>query len=349
MRAAVYHGPRTPLVIEEVPEPQPGPGEVVIKIAGAGVCHSDVIKMEKGLFNNFNGPRTNVFGHENGGWVSAVGAGVTSVSEGDAVVVYTSPGCGTCTYCVTGVEQYCADKSRWNGTGVGGGFADYMLVRTERALVKLDRLDPKQAATLTDAGFTSYAAVHRSIPYFDPEQPVLVIGAGGLGSYAIKYLRILSGCPVVVVETDERKRAQALSYGATWAFDGRDPDVAQKIKDLSTDGRGVCAALDFVGIDPTLTLAIATTRPAGKVTQVGIGGGKAVIDAGATFNFGQVFEPHLSGSLKDLRDAITLFERGEVDFIPTEYAPLEKINDVIADLAAGKFTGRAVIDPALTA
>src|SRR5690606_33027014 len=124
-------------------------------------------------------------------------------------------------------------------------------------------------ATLTDAGFTSYAAVRRAIPFFDPEQPVLVIGAGGLGSYAVKYLRVLSGSPIVVVETDPAKRAQALEYGATWALDGRAPDIADQVRAL-TDGRGVCASFDFVGIDSTLELAIAVTRAAGKVTQVGI-------------------------------------------------------------------------------
>jgi alcohol dehydrogenase, propanol-preferring len=343
MKAALLTKVGEALVIEDVPKPMPGYGEVVVRIAGAGVCHSDVHYFEGTLpegvpYFPF------ILGHENAGYVEAVGPGVTAVKEGEAVVVYPSPGDGICSYCLGGNEQYCADHSWQCGVMCNGGYAEYMLVHSQRHLVKLNTLDPTLAATLTDAGFTGYGALQKALPFIDHETPVLVIGVGGLGSYAVKYLDLLTGSPIIAVDIDASKRSKAREYGATHVLDGDDPDLDECILAL-TDGRGVCASFDFVGTDDTLETIIRTTRPGGKACQIGLAGGTARINTVATMKFGLTFETHLGGNIKQLREVVALFEAGRMTPIPTELMALEDANEALQLVASGDVEGRLVLTP----
>ncbi len=343
MRAARLHEYGRPLVLDDVPKPEPGPGEVIVAIAGAGFCHSDLHVIDGEIRVLPRMPLT--LGHENAGYVAAVGAGVTSVRDGDPVAVFGGWGCGHCDYCVTGHDQLCIAPewcgiSRWDG-----GYAEYLRVPHDKYLVPLGKLDPRLAAPLTDAALTPYRAVKKALPQLEPDHPVLVIGAGGLGQYGVKLLRLLSGSPIIVVDTSADKRRTALELGATHAVDAKDRDLVKTILDLS-GGTGVSAAFDFVGSQPTLDTAIATTRTLGKVYQVGLAGGTARLKVLENSRFEVGFEATLWGTIKELREVIALVQDGRLALGASESAPLERINDVYARLKRGEVKGRVIITPA---
>lgn len=342
MKAARIHAYGQPLVIEDLPTPQPGPGQVVIRVAGSGFCHSDIHILDGDIKILPRMPL--VLGHENAGFVSAIGAGVTAVREGDAVAVFGGWGCGRCDYCVTGHEQLC-ETPQWVGaSNYDGGYAEYLLVPHERYLVKLSTIKPTQAAPLTDAALTPYRAIKKALPYLEPDHYALVIGLGGLGQYGLKLLRLLTGCQIIAVDVSPDKLRVAQELGARHALNARDPNLATAIRDL-TGGHGVSAAFDFVGADATLALAVASTRSLGKVTQIGLAGGTAKLKALENARFEVQFEATLWGTIKELREVIALAESGQLTSIPIELAPLERINDVYARLKRGEVQGRVVITP----
>ncbi len=177
----------------EIPTPTPGPGEVLLRVDAAGLCHSDLHLME---WTEEQVPYTLPFtlGHETAGTVAALGRGATGVAEGDRVVVHARWGCGRCWRCLQGAENGCelpAGALGGHGGGVGrdGGLADYMLVPSVRHLVGIDDLDPVSAAPLTDAALTPYHAIKRVSHQLRPGVTAVVIGVGGIGHMAIQILR----------------------------------------------------------------------------------------------------------------------------------------------------------------
>jgi alcohol dehydrogenase, propanol-preferring len=242
--------------VAEVDVPRPGPGEVVVKVAGNGLCHSDLVmpKMPQAIGDQLGWSMPFTLGHEIGGTVAAVGAGVRSVAEGDPVAVISAASCGSCRYCLRGLDNACDFGLAGRGYGRDGGLADYVLVSSERALVRLNTLDPVVAGPLTDAGSTSYHAVKRVLPKLVPGSAAVVFGAGGLGSYAIQFLRALSPATVIAVDQSEHRRTVAATLGAHHVLDGVDKGTTAALRDL-TGGRGVDAVIDFVGIDHSITPA----------------------------------------------------------------------------------------------
>lgn len=342
MKAARLHTYGQPLQLDEVPTPTPGPGEVLIRIEGAGFCHSDIHVIDGEIPILPRLPLT--LGHENAGRVAARGTGVTSVRENDPVVVFGGWGCGRCDACVTGHEQLCPTPA-WPGLSEhDGGYADYLLVPHERYLVKLGTLAPAEAAVLTDAALTPYRAIRKSEAQLRPDHTVLVIGIGGLGQYGVKLLRLLTGCRIVVVETSAEKLRLARELGADHAIAAQDADVADQVRAL-TDGRGVMASFDFVGSDDTLALAIQLTASLGKVSQVGLAGGTARMKVLDTTPFEVAFEATLWGTLKELREVIALAESGRLTPIALEHVPLDQINDVYTRVKRGQVPGRIVMTP----
>jgi propanol-preferring alcohol dehydrogenase len=225
-----------------------------------------------------------------------------------------------------------------------GGYAEYLLVPHERYLVKLSKMNPADAAPLTDAALTPYRAIKKALPVLEPDHFALVIGLGGLGQYGLKLLHLLAGCPVIAVDVSPEKLRVAHELGAAHVLNGLDTDLNAKIRDL-TGGRGVNAAFDFVGTDKTLALAVASTRSLGKVAQIGLAGGSASMKVLENTRFEVQFEATLWGTIKELREVIALAESGLLAPIPIEIAPLDRINDVYARLKRGEVRGRAVIQP----
>ena len=182
-----------PAELVEVEVPEPGPGEVLVRIGGAGACHSDLSVMDWPA-GQLPYPVPFTLGHENAGWVARTGPAVDGVSEGDQVAVYGPWGCGTCRQCIQGNDTFCElwrrpGRARGGGLGRDGGMAEFMLVPEVRYLVPLQTLDPIQAAPLTDAGLTPYHAIKTSLPVLAPGSTAVVIGVGGLGQMAIQILR----------------------------------------------------------------------------------------------------------------------------------------------------------------
>ena len=342
MRAARIHNYASPLVIDDIPRPTPGPGQVLVRIAGSGFCHSDLHIIDGDLPILPRMPYT--LGHENAGYIDQLGESATAFAVGDPVVVYGGWGCGVCDMCVTGREQLCRTP-RWAGVSdLDGGYAEYLLVQHERYLVPLHSLEPRDAAVYADAALTPYRAVKRALPFMTPDVPVLVIGIGGLGQFGVKLLRELTGSEIIAVDVDEAKLQTAKEYGATYALDARDADTAERIREIS-GGFGVAAAFDFVGADSTLQLAFAVTRSGGKVTQVGLAGGAVNFTLFTEVPFEVTFEGTLWGSIQELREVVALAECGRLTPIELEFVPLDEIQHAYEMLKAGKVAGRIVIMP----
>ena len=268
MKAARLHALRQPLRIDEVTTPVVARDEVLIRIAGAGVCHSD-LHIRSGEFPlppGFDLPLT--LGHENAGYVEAVGPDVTSIRRGDAVAVWGGRGCGSCRICRQGDEQ-CCNMALWVAAG---GYAELMHVPSERFLIPLDGLDPVAAAPLADAGLTPYRAIKKVLPHLYPGAAVVVVGIGGLGHMALQILKAVApSTRIIAVDVARDRLDAALALGASDAVDaGGDP--AGEIMRL-TGGEGAQAVIDLVGSDATLRTAAGAVGRMGIIVVVGLGGG----------------------------------------------------------------------------
>lgn len=321
---------------------EPGPGEVMVKVAGAGVCHSDLHVMEfpEGALP-YSLPFT--LGHENAGWVEEVGPGVDGVAPGDPVIVYSVWGCGRCAACRVGAENYCEKAPLFFGGGLGhdGGMASHMIVPAARFLCPLDGLDPRQAAPLTDAGLTTYHAVKRSLSLLCPGSTAVVIGAGGLGQMAIQILKELSPARVIAVDLSAEKLAAAKALGADAAV-ASDDRAAEHIREL-THGTGAELVLDIVGSDSTLQLAVSVARRLGHLTLVGIAGGSlpfSYLGTPTELSVASVFY----GSIPELTEVVTLAQAGKIK-TQVELFPLDQAGLVYERLREGKIKGRAVVTP----
>jgi propanol-preferring alcohol dehydrogenase len=335
-------------VLVEMPEPVPGPDEVVIRIGGAGACHSDLHLMREFEAGQLRWGPPFTLGHENAGWVHRLGARATGLEVGQPVAVYGPWGCGRCERCRLGIETYCENVAEapvpggGGGLGHDGGMAEFMLVPSARFLVPLpDGLAPVSAAALTDAGLTPYHAVRRSWSKLPPGATALVIGVGGLGHLAVQILKATTAARVVAVDARPDALDLARESGADLAIPAG-ADAATAVRD-ATGGRGADVVLDFVGVTDTLTLAASAVRMLGDVTIVGLGGGTLPVSF-----FGIPYEASIQttywGSRPELIEILELGARGLVHTHTTTFA-LGDAMDAYRQLEAGKLTGRAVIVP----
>ena len=331
--------------LREVPQPDPGPGEVLVRIGGAGACHSDLHLMqdfEPGMVP-WDPPFT--LGDENAGWVEATGPGVAGVSVGEPVAIYGAWGCGRCRRCVAGLENYCELQAEigagGGGLGRDGGMAPFMLVPNARWLVALGELDPVDAAPLTDAGLTPYHAIKRSLPLLVPGANAVVIGVGGLGHLAIQILRAVS--PATIIAVDQRADALALAtqLGADHTVQAG-AGAASHVAEL-TGGKGADVVVDLVGADETLALGAAIVRSLGHLTIVGIAGGTVPVSF-----FSIPYEASVAttywGSLPELIEVIALASKGRIRAHINRFA-LDSALDAYTAMRSGTLEGRAVIVP----
>lgn len=329
--------------LRDIPQPQPGPGEVLLEVEGAGACHSDLHVMEwpAGALP-YDLPFT--LGHETTGRVAALGPGVSGMEEGEPMVVYGPWGCGRCRRCALGEENYCerAAEIRAAGGGLGrdGGMAEYMLVPSTRLLVPLGDLDPVAAAPLTDAGLTPYHAIKRSLPLLEPGSTAVVIGVGGLGHLAVQLLKALSPARVVAVDTVEAKLDQARRIGADAGVLAGE-QAADQIRGRTRMGLGAELVLDLVGADPTLALAAQVAKPKGAVTIVGLAGGTLPVAFGQLPLECSVAIPYW-GSRSELMEVIALAQAGRIE-PEVERFPLEQAHLAYQRMRDGQLRGRAVI------
>ncbi len=325
-----------PLELQDVPVPDVEGDQVLVRVAGAGVCHTDLhlLAMPGGIVL----PRT--LGHENTGHIERLGPDATGFQEGDAVAVYGGWGCGACGLCLGGEEQLC-DITKWISYALDGGYAEFLLVPHVRHIVPLEGLDPVEAAPLTDAGLTPYRAIKRAAPLLHGSSTAVVLGVGGLGQFAVQILHAMTGARIIAVDTDESKLKRAREWGADLTLMS-DAEAAATIKE-HTGGEGAQVVLDLVGENGTLALAAQSVARGGRLVVVGLAGGSL------SYNFLAVpWEAEVVssawGSRSELVEVLELARRGHIQSRVQTY-PLEKVNEALEDLEAGAVDGRAVVTP----
>ena len=347
MKALQYREIGSPPVVVEVPQPEPGPGQVLLKVTAGGVCHSDAFLMglpeEQYAAFGFGLPLT--LGHEGAGTVAAIGAGVSGVSLGDSMAVYGPWGCGRCHMCAQGKENYCTEAARLGikppGLGAPGSMAEYLLIDDARHLVPLGDLDPVKSVSLTDAGLTPYHAIKLSLPKLGAGTVAVVIGAGGLGHVGIQIIKALSPALVIAVDIGEDKLVLAREVGADHAIPSND-ETAATIREL-TEGRGADAVFDFVGAQPTVELAAQVVAVEGDVTIVGIGGGAVPVGFGVVPYDVAVRAPYW-GTRAELIEVLDLARSGKIS-VEIQTFSLDDSPHAYEELHAGTIRGRAVIVP----
>ena len=345
MRAYRLLQAQTQPEFQEVPDPHAGPGQVVVRVAGSGLCHTDftVISRERGYWKDQPPPFT--LGHEIAGCVEELGTGVARFRPGDAVAVNPNwASCGRCHMCRSGEENHCLYQKAIRAPGVGydGGHAPYVLVPEERFLVPIGDIDPIKAAPLTDAGITTYTAIKSALPGIWPGSTVVVIGVGGLGLYAVQFLRLLTGARVVAVDSTEARLKLAREYGADdVVLSG--PDAAEHIRELSS-GVGATFVLDCVGVNATLATAVAALSWRGRVVMVGAGGGSIPFDFFKVPPGGQLATSLNGGSIA-LMEVVGLAALGRLKILVDRY-PLNAAKQAYDDFEHGRLVGRAVLMPA---
>ena len=327
--------------LRDVPVPEAGPGEVLVKVEAVGLCHSDLHVMDwpEGTLP-FGLPFT--LGHEVAGTVAALGPGARGVGEGDAVLVYGPWGCGVCGACARGAENVCEHRRGGCGLGFDGGLADYVLVPSPRLLVKRGDLDAVHAAPLTDAALTPYHALKRELWRLHPGTSVVVIGVGGLGHVAVQLVRELSPARIVAIDLRERSRRLALDAGAHAALDAHELGAADVRAE--TGSAGATLVLDFVGSDATVRLAASVIASGGHVSIVGSGGGSMFpLSLGAVPLEWSAGRPSW-GTLPELHEVVAL-ARAKLLEIEVERVPIEQAVDAYRRLRRGEIAARAVVVP----
>jgi NAD+-dependent secondary alcohol dehydrogenase Adh1 len=339
MRAALLASYRSPLELTERPDPEPERAvDVVVRVGGAGVCATDLHSID-GWMEEAGVRPPRVLGHENAGWVEAVGDGVSTVRVGDPVVVYPAYSCGLCLPCRRGDDMRCVN-GQFTGLSEDGGFAEYLLT-TERSLVKLaPGIDPAEVAPHADAGITAYHAVRKVCHLARPGSVSVVIGIGGLGHIGLQLLRELGSSTVVAVDADERCRTLAAELGADHVAGAG--QVVEAARDL-TGGRGADLVIDFVGSSSTHSDSLAALARGGTYSVVGYGGTVSAPSISLVANEQSVVA-NLVGTWPDLYELLELHSAGKV-VLRTERHRLEEVNDVLEMLRRGEVFGRAVLVP----
>ncbi|MHC3370830.1 NAD(P)-dependent alcohol dehydrogenase (plasmid) [Rhodococcus aetherivorans] len=341
MKAVQVVGYHTKLQLTDIPEPAiESPLDVVVRVGGAGVCRTDLHILEGQWAEKSGVALPYTIGHENAGWVHAVGDAVTNVAVGDKVILHPLITCGLCRACRFGDDVHC-QNSKFPGIDVNGGYAEY-LHTTARSVVRIDdSLEPSDVAALADAGLTAYHAVAKAARSTRPGDVCVMIGAGGLGHIGIQVLKAISGVTVVVLDRNPAAVDLAVKIGADHGIVA-DGTHIQQVLEL-TGGHGAEAVVDFVGEGGATREGIAMLRRAGNYYVVGYGENIDVptIDVISTeINF----IGNLVGSYNDLQELMALAAQGKVTLHTTKY-PLEEFQRALDDLDAGRVRGRAILVP----
>ena len=340
-----------PLRLMERPTPKPAGTEVLLKVIAAGVCHSD-LHISDGYYDLGGGKRLMLadrgvklpltMGHENVGEVVAVGPDAKGVKVGDRRLVHPWLGCGECAVCRRGDEQLCRTPFSI-GVFRAGGYADHLLVPHPRYLFDIGNVAPEKAAPLACSGITTYGALKKVGPLLQ-EEPIVIIGGGGLGLMCLALHKAMGGKAAIVVDIDATKREAARKAGAKTVIDGNAPDAAKQII-AATDG-GAWAVIDLVGASSTVQLAIDSLIKGGKVIVVGLFGGDITLPTASLPLRAMTLQGSYVGSLTEMAELLDLVRRKGAPDLPVGTRPLAAVNEALADLKAGKVVGRLVLTPA---
>ncbi|KAK4551370.1 hypothetical protein LTR86_011211 [Recurvomyces mirabilis] len=348
--AVVEHG--KPLQKLTLPLHQPTGSEVVVKVTHCGVCHSDLHFWE-GFFDlggsrgrvsikesGFGLPRA--VGHEIAGEVAALGPDAEGggIKVGDRRIVYPWIGCNKsdCVRCQNGEDNLCLNQVALS-MARDGGFASHVVVPHARYLFDPGNVDPAVACTFPCSGITVLNAIRKVLP-LHPDDPILLVGAGGLGLQAISMLRALGHEAIISMDLSESKRAAAEAAGARYVC-GSGDDTSKKI--LAAAIRPILGTIDFVNNSATAQLAYDVLSKGGNMVQVGVMGGELNISL-VEFIFKAVsIHANMTGNLQHLREVVQLAQEGKLAPIPVTEVPWNQANDALERLRQGKVQGRLIL------
>jgi propanol-preferring alcohol dehydrogenase len=336
MRAAVVKDFTQPLDITEVPTPEPGPGEVLVRVEASGLCHTD-IHAARGEWPVKPTPPF-IPGHEGVGIVEAVGPGVTERVVGQRVAVpWLGYACGTCDHCVAGRENLC-ERQVNTGYGRDGGFAEYLVADAAHAQPVPDGVDPVDAAPLTCAGVTTYKAV--KVSGLRPTERAAIFGVGGLGHLALQYARIF-GADVVGVDVTTEKLQLAKELGAVAVVNARESDPVAALQAMG----GVDVAVVLAADPVVLEQAHASLRRGGRLVLVSLPRDNVMrLPIFETVLKGISVIGSIVGTRQDLAEVFALHAAGRTRVV-LEQRPLAAVNDAMDDVLAGRVDARVVLIP----
>lgn len=342
-----------PLRPLESPTPEPTGKEVLVRVTAAGVCHSD-LHIHEGQYDLGGGEflrmedrgiqRPLTMGHETAGIVEAIGPDAAGVTVGQHVAVYPWLGCGECDACQLGEEQNCPDQ-RTLGIYAAGGYATHLLVPDGKYCLDIGDIPPEVAALYACSGITTYSALKQIDPRVLASEPILIIGAGGLGLMALSIMKGLDARGAIVADIDPTKRDAAQELGALATVDPAAPDAVEQVKALSASGRGLRAAIDLVGNPQTARFAIDTFVKGAQLIAVGLMGGSLTYPLPYFPMRALRIQGSYVGSLQDMRELMELVREKNILPPPITKRPLDDAPLVLDELRAGKITGRAVLVP----
>ena len=330
------------------PTPVPAGTQVLLEVTHCGVCHSDLHVWE-GEWNLGGGRRLRLadrgvtlplaMGHEIVGRVVALGPDAPPTPLGATRIVYPWTGCGQCAECRAERDNMCATP-RSIGIYRDGGYATHVLADHPRHLVDPGDLDPALAATYACSGITVYSALRKILPLPEGE-PLILIGAGGLGLAAISMARAMGHDRLIVVDIDASKRQAALAAGATAVVDGTGPDVTARI--VAAAGGPARAIVDFVNGSATAEAAFGALRKGGRVVMVGLFGGEFRVPLPLMAMRALALEGSYVGTPADLRAVVALASSGRLAPTPVETVPMAQADAALMRLRDGQVTGRVVL------
>jgi 2-desacetyl-2-hydroxyethyl bacteriochlorophyllide A dehydrogenase len=336
VKAAVLEQFGQPLVVAEVPDPEPAHGEVVVGVGAAGICRTD-LKIIDGAIPTVELPR--VLGHEPAGEVVGLGPGVDPALLGQRVVVGLDVSCGDCLFCRSGKLDYCEELQRL-GFERDGALAELLAVPAENLVPIADHVPFAQAATIPDAiGSTYHAIVRRAA--VEPSHVVAVYGLGGLGLAAVQ-IAVLFGASVVAIARSSERRRLAEELGARWSFDSSDGGLPEYLREI-TGGIGVDAFIDLVGIEGSVAAGVRSCRKGGRVVVLA----NAVPQMSAETRQLVYREISIVGSRgstrRDLHQAAELVAAGRIKPVIDAELPLDRVNEGLDRLRDQSVVGRILI------
>jgi D-arabinose 1-dehydrogenase-like Zn-dependent alcohol dehydrogenase len=339
-----------PLVATETELPELKEFEVLLKVVATGICHTDLHLWEGG-YDLGGGKRLNVadrgidlpmtMGHEVAGTVVAVGPNGDQSIIGKDCVAYPWLGCGECSTCKRGQENLCL-KSRSLGIFTPGGYAEYTVLPDAKYCIEHKGIPAEQAALLACSGVTTYSAI-RKFGDVLKDEPLVVLGAGGLGLMALSIVRALGFKGAIMVDVDPLKLDAAKAAGALHVVNSGNDGAAQEIIDLTRGGAQ--AVLDLVGAEATINLAIAAVARAAQIVICGLYGGELRVPLPFVPMRPLNIRGSWVGNLTELKELIALAQEKGIAPVPITECSLGQVNEALMDLKDGKLVGRAILKP----
>jgi propanol-preferring alcohol dehydrogenase len=334
MKAAVVHNFHEPLTIDEVPVPEPGPGQIVMKVMASGVCHTDLHAAEGDWPVKPKLPL--IPGHEGVGYVAAVGKDVKGISEGDRIgVPWLYSACGRCEFCLDGRETLCEQQQN-AGYSVDGGYAEYVLADPNYVGHLPEGIDFPEAAPVLCAGVTVYKGLKAT--EVRPGQWVAISGIGGLGHMAVQYAKAM-GMNVAAIDIADDKLELATRLGADYVVNAKDADPAERIQ---RDLGGVHGALVTAVSRKAFEQILGVVRRGGTIAFNGLPPGEFPVPIFDVVLKGITLRGSIVGTRSDLKEALEFAGAGKVK-ANIRVEPLENVNAVFDEMRAGKISGRVVL------